>query len=83
MATLEDHDIEMIRETRDIAKRLETLMGNGDKGLLEDIREHSKQIVLLHSKHNRLERRFILLIGFLVGSGILGGTTIAILKVLG
>ena len=83
MPELSDDDIGTIRATHDAVIRLESLIGNGDKGLCADIRRNSLAIAGLAERHNnladkhfKLSRNFWMLVAFLVGAGILGGSII-------
>ena len=59
-------------ETHDSIIRIEVLLGNGDKGLCEDVRR-------LANSHYRLKKNYWVLVSFLAGSGVLGGGLWALL----
>lgn len=63
MAELQDRDIEAIHETHDKVIRIETLLGNGDKGLLHDVKESKRKI-------NRIE---LVIVGLCSSGGLAGG----------
>ena len=69
MAELQERDIEAIHETHDKVIRIETLLGNGDEGLLHDVAENKKKI-------NRVE---LVIVG-LCSSGALGGGILGMIK---
>ena len=77
---LDKEDIKAIRETRDAVIRLDTIIGDGESGLLFDIREQGLAIKDLYNKHNSLKGKFLLLVGILGGSGILTGGAVGILQ---
>ena len=80
MPELSDDDIRVIRATHDTVIRLESVIGNGDKGLCSDIRRHGLAIAGLAEKHSKLSKSFWMLVAFLIGAGILGGSLIQALK---
>lgn len=53
-------------ETHDSIIRIETVLGNGDDGLVGDVKRIAKS-------HYNLKRNFIILVSFLAGSGVLTG----------
>ena len=69
---LDKEERRKLDETHDSIIRIETLLGNGDKGLCYDVR-------CLSSSHYRLKRNFWIFTSFLAGSGVLGGGLWALL----
>ncbi len=68
MVELNQNDIDAIHATHDKVIRIDTIIGNGDKGLCYDVRCQQKRI-------NRIE----LFLVFLIGSGMIGGGVISLL----
>ena len=73
MPELTENEIESIRETHDTVIRVATvLLGtNGDNGLVGDVKR-------IGESHFKLKRNFWILVSFLAGSGVLGGSLWAI-----
>jgi len=69
---LTEQDLEMIRETHDKVIRIDTLLGNGEKGLCYDVRRHQKAI-------SQLTIQFWLLVGLLIGTGILAVVSLQVI----
>ncbi len=72
MVEFTKRELDAIHATHDMVIRIDTILGNGDKGLCHDVRCHNKRI-------NRIE----LFLAFLIGCGMLGGGTVGLLKFLG
>lgn len=72
MAELTERDLVNISETHDAVIKLVTIIGDGDEGLCGEVRNHSKRL-------SRIE----MVIAGIIGSGVLGGGAIGIVKLLG
>ncbi len=72
MTELTDNDLKIIHDTHDAVIKITTVLGDGDEGLCGDVKSHSQRL-------NRIE----IVIAGLIGSGVLGGGAIGILKLLG
>ena len=73
----------MIIETRtDVALIKQAIKGDGGKGLFQRMDEQELKTTNLESRHNKLGTRLTILISFLAGSGILGGTGYGIISLL-
>ncbi len=72
MAELTEKDLEAIHDTHDKVIKIDTILGNGGKGLCYEVQEHGKRI-------NRVE----LVIVSLCSSGVLGGGILGLIKWLG
>lgn len=72
---------EAIYDARERLMRLETVLtgvpNTDDKGLCGTVKKHDEEIDAVRKKVGRLEGRFVLLVGILVGSGVLGGVGIS------
>lgn len=68
---------EAIYETRERVQRMETVLigvpGTDDRGLVGMVQKTSGDLDQTRKKVGRLETKFWLLVGVLVGTGILGG----------
>ena len=69
MADITEREIEAIHDTHDKVIRIETILGDGDAGLLHEVKDQGKKI-----------RRVEIIIASLVGSGILGGGALGIMQ---
>ena len=67
MAEFTDELVEKINETHSTVKGIELVLKgyNGQKGICE-------RVDVLEDKHRKLVERFVLLVGILGGSGVLG-----------
>mgnify|MGYP001613862941 CR=1 FL=1 len=72
MVEITEKDLDAIHDSHDKIIRIDTLLGNGEKGLCYDVRCHQHRIT-------RLE----LGIAFLVGTGTIGGGIYGLIKLLG
>ena len=69
---------EQIEETHDTVLNLKAvLLGvNGSPGLVKKVEDFCEQMTKLKEKQDNLDKRFWILIAFMIGSGILGGVSI-------
>jgi len=74
MAEFTDIDRQILQETHKTVIELKVvLLGiNGDEGLIGKVNELSASHNCLREKHNRLSKSFWIVVGFLVGTGVLG-----------
>lgn len=71
MAEITEREITAIHDTHDKVIKIETILGNGDKGLSHEVREHAKKIRIIE-----------ITLASLFGSGILGGGIFGVVKLL-
>ena len=74
--------LEIIVERQAIIKTV-LLGANGDTGLVGKVDDVIKTVDKLQENHDDLNGKFKLLIGVLIGSGVLAGSTAGILKLIG
>ena len=79
MPELTDELVRKIEETHDKVIDMAATIGNGKRGLCEDIRQHNKRLWWLDGRTRRLE----IVLAFLFGSGIITGGTIGLINWLG
>jgi len=72
MVEITEREINAIHETKEKVVRIDTLLGNGDRGLCHDVRTSKQRI-----------QRIELIIAFSFGSAGLGGGIVAVVKLLG
>ncbi len=72
MIELTEKELDAIHDTHDKVIKIDTLLGNGEKGLCYEVRCHNKRI-------GRIE----IVIGGLIASGVITGGGVAIAKLLG
>lgn len=83
MEFTEKHEL-MLQETHDEILKVSTVLlgANGDRGLVGKVNDNCDHVKVLEDKHNDLSRKFWVLIGILVGSGVLGTSAYELLKVI-
>ncbi len=82
MPELSDEERKAILETHDAVIRLVTLIGDGDEGLCAEVKKQGEALFALNEKHEKLNGHFLLLVGLLGGSGVLGGSVAGIIQLL-
>ncbi len=81
MPELTERHLQMIEETHEIVlKDHTTLFGqNGDRGLIGKVDDACAENKKIGERHSKLNRNFWILVAFLAGSGVLGGSIWALL----
>jgi len=69
---------QLILDTHDTVMQISTVLlgvpGTEDTGLVGEVKNNKDNINVLGKSHGKLKRNFYILIAFLIGSGILGGS---------
>ena len=85
MEFTEKHEL-MLQETHDTVIKVSAVIldTNGNKGLASRVVDISKRQDVLEDTQGKIEGKFKLMVGILIGSGVLTGTAVAgIAKVIG
>ena len=72
MAEITEREIEAIHDSHDRIIKVETLIGNGDKGLYHDVQVSKTRIWKIE-----------IILALITGSGILGGGIVGLIKLAG